>query len=224
MKNRGKIISDFEAGRRSETKRKGKHNFDAVDEPLLKWFRYARGEKIPVSGDMLLLKAQEYARVCGCENIKKLDMNWINWWKARKKIVCKKLPLVIGKSANPRCFKNIKKLPLPYESNKKAWMTGTIFEVWVKNLDSRMKKSNKTVASVLDNCTAHPNVNGQTNVKLIFLPPNATAKTQPLDPAVIRNLKSHYQKNLAKKRLLGFDEKKNFKIDILEGMRLLSTA
>ena len=36
-------------------------------------------------------------------------------------------PLVIGKSANPRCFKNIKKLPLSYESNKKAWMIATIF-------------------------------------------------------------------------------------------------
>ena len=87
LKNRDKIISDFEAGRSSETKRK--RNFDAVDEPLLKWFRYARNEKIPVSGDMLLLKAQEYARVCGCENIEKLDMNWINQWKVRKEIVQK---------------------------------------------------------------------------------------------------------------------------------------
>ena len=41
-----------------------------------------------------------------------------------------KLPLlVIGKSANPRCFKNVKKLPLPYKSNKKAWMTAAIFEM-----------------------------------------------------------------------------------------------
>lgn len=38
-----------------------------------------------------------------------------------------KLPLlVIGKSANPRCFKN-KKLPVAYMSNKKSWMTGKIF-------------------------------------------------------------------------------------------------
>ena len=29
-------------------------------------------------------------------------------------------PLVIGKSANPRCFKNVKKLPLPYKHNTKA--------------------------------------------------------------------------------------------------------
>jgi hypothetical protein len=35
-----------------------------------------------------------------------------------------RLPLlVIGKSAKPRCFKNVKKLPVEYTANKKAWMT-----------------------------------------------------------------------------------------------------
>ena len=62
LKNKGKIIiKDFEAGCTSKTKRKRKHNFETVDEPLMKWFRQARDEKIPVSGEMLLLKAQ---RVC----------------------------------------------------------------------------------------------------------------------------------------------------------------
>ena len=91
LKNKDKIISDFETGLSSETKRKRKRNFKAVDEPLLKWFRYSKNEKIPVSGEILLLKAQEYARVCGCENIEKLDMNWINRWKVREEIVCKNL-------------------------------------------------------------------------------------------------------------------------------------
>ena len=87
-----------------------------------------------------------------------------------------------------------------------------------------MRKSNRTVVLVLDNCRAHPNVNELTNVRLIFLPPNTTAKTQPLDAGVIRCPKSHYRKNLAKMCLLAFEEKKNFKIDVLEGMRLLSNA
>ena len=98
----------------------------------------------------------------------------------------KKLPLlVIGKSANPRCFKNIKKLPLLYKSNKKAWMIAAIFEMWVKTLDSQMRKSNRNIALVLDNCTAHPKVKGLTNIKLIFLPPNTTARNQPMDAGVI---------------------------------------
>ena len=78
------------------------------------------------------------------------------------------------------------------------------------------------MALVLDNCTAHRNVNGLTDVKLIFLPSHTTVKTQPLDAGVIRCLKSHYRKNVAKMRLLAFG--KNFKIDVLEEMRLLSNA
>ena len=85
-----------------------------------------------------------------------------------------------------------------------------------------MRKSNKTVALVLDNCTAHRNVNGLTDVKLIFLPSHTTVKTQPLDAGVIRCLISHYRKNLAKMHLLAFE--KNFKIDVPEEMRLLSNA
>ena len=54
LKNKKKIIEDFEASCSSNTKRKRKHNFEAVDEPLVKWFRQARDEKILVSGEMLL--------------------------------------------------------------------------------------------------------------------------------------------------------------------------
>ena len=35
----------------------------------------------------------------------------------------KLMSLVIGKSANPRCFRGVD-VPLPYKSNAKAWMTG----------------------------------------------------------------------------------------------------
>ena len=38
-----------------------------------------------------------------------------------------KLPMfVIGKSAKPRCFKDIKSLPCQYCSQKKSWMDGTL--------------------------------------------------------------------------------------------------
>ena len=42
-------------------------------------------------------------------------------------------PLVIGKSKNPRCFKNVRigNLPVHYMANKKAWMTSQIFCEWI---------------------------------------------------------------------------------------------
>ncbi|XP_033110353.1 tigger transposable element-derived protein 6-like [Anneissia japonica] len=38
-------------------------------------------------------------------------------------------PMVINRAENPRCFKNIKKdrLPVVWEANRKAWMTGALF-------------------------------------------------------------------------------------------------
>ena len=71
-----------------------------------------------------------------------------------------------------------------------------------------MQKSNLNIAMVLDKCTTHPKVEGLTNIKLIFLPPNTTARTQPMDAAIIRCLKSRYRKNLTKMRLVAFEEKK----------------
>ena len=136
-----------------------------------------------------------------------------------------KLPLpVIGKAAQPRCFKNVKKLPFPYQSNSKTWMTSTIFETWVRKLDINMKKSNRKIALVVDNCTAHPVMRGLTNVRLVFLPPNTTAKTQPMVAGVTRCLKAHCRKNLAEMSLLAFEGKKEFKIDVLEAIKLLGQA
>ena len=127
-------------------------------------------------------------------------------------------PLVIGKSANPRCFKNITNLPAPYEANSKAWMTSTIFEKRLRKLDFQMRNSFKKIAMVSDNCTAYPNINGLTNIKLVFLPPNTTAKTQPLDSSVIRCLKAHYRKSLTKLHLLAFEKKIDYTVNVLEAI------
>ena len=105
-----------------------------------------------------------------------------------------------------------------------AWMTSTLFEKWLRKLDFQMRKSDRKIAMVLDNCTAHPNISGLTNIKLVFLPPNTTAKTQPMDAGVIRCLKAHYRNSLAKLRLLAFEEKRDFKVDVLEAIRLLRRA
>ena len=43
-----------------------------------------------------------------------------------------KLPIyVIGKSANPGCFKHIKSLPCKYTNQAKSWMDSDIFTRWL---------------------------------------------------------------------------------------------
>ena len=102
-------------------------------------------------------------------------------------------------------------------------MTSTIFKTWVRKLDLKMKSSNRKIVLV-DNCTAHPVVHGLTNIRLVFLPLNTTAKIQHMDAGVIRCLKAHYRKSLAKMCLLAFEGKKEFKVDVLEAMKLLNQA
>jgi hypothetical protein len=45
---------------------------------------------------------------------------------------------VIGKNANPRCFKDFTKdAYVQYSNNQKAWMTGYLFAEWLYNFDFR---------------------------------------------------------------------------------------
>jgi hypothetical protein len=46
--------------------------------------------------------------------------------------------LVIGKSENPRCFKNVKCLPVHYSANEKAWMTSDLFEAKLRHWDREL--------------------------------------------------------------------------------------
>lgn len=58
----------------------------------------------------------------------------------------KKLPLlVIGKAKQPRCFKNVRSLPVKYKANAKAWMTSEIFESYLLELDQQFTAENQKV-------------------------------------------------------------------------------
>ncbi|KAJ4430271.1 hypothetical protein ANN_22483 [Periplaneta americana] len=106
-----------------------------------------------------------------------------------------KLPLlVIGKSANPRCFKNVRTKPVEYEANKKAWMT------------------------------AHNNIPLLQNVKVFFFPPNMTSVVQPMNQGVIRNLKHFYRGLVVQKILSGIDTEEMVKIDLLDACRMIQNA
>ncbi|XP_045215110.1 tigger transposable element-derived protein 4-like [Mercenaria mercenaria] len=85
---------------------------------------------------------------------------------------------VIGKSKNPRCFKNVKTLPCKYDFNTKAFMAGDIFSDWLLELDKQFQIQKRKIAMVVDNCPAHPNVvKGLRNIELVFLAPNTTSDT-----------------------------------------------
>ncbi|CAB5302280.1 unnamed protein product [Rhizophagus irregularis] len=107
-------------------------------------------------------------------------------------------PLIIGKYANLRCFKNVNigNLPMFYRNNAKAWMLATIFQEWLQEFDYQVgiKHDKQRVLLLLDNCTSHK-INNLVleNVEVYFLPPNTTSKLQPMDSGIIMSFKKHYR-------------------------------
>jgi hypothetical protein len=105
-----------------------------------------------------------------------------NWTGSDKPMV-----LMIGKSANPVCFRSRGgsgrvSLPVQYASNTKAWMTTSLFQSYVADFDDRMRRADRKVCLLVDNVSSH-SVEGLSlrNVEVFFHPPNSTATTQPMD-------------------------------------------
>ncbi|XP_064479059.1 tigger transposable element-derived protein 4-like [Ornithodoros turicata] len=130
--------------------------------------------------------------------------------------------LVIGKTANPRCFKG-RKLPsgVLYRSNAKAWMTSKVFEEYVRLLDRRFTAKGRKIVIALDNASSHTQLENWTSVELAFLPPNTTAIVQPLDQGVIRSVKQIYRKNIMRRILLEMENDKTYATDLLGAVHLL---
>ena len=140
-----------------------------------------------------------------------------------------KLPLwIIGKYANPRCFRNVNRANLgcEYRNNSKAWMTQVIFLEWLKDFDRCM--TNRKVLLILDNCNAHvlihelPDRINLRNTTVFYLPPNTTSKIQPCDRGIIRNFKAYYRRSFNRLLLQRLNAKVDQpeKIDVLEAIQL----
>ncbi len=104
-----------------------------------------------------------------------------------------KLPsLAIGKYANPRCFKNVKRLPCDYKNQRRARMTAELFHAWLLDLDKKIIRKKRKLVLFIDNCPSHAKNVQLKNLRVEFLPPNATSKLQPLDQGIIKVLKQYY--------------------------------
>lgn len=115
----------------------------------------------------------------------------------------KNKPLLIYASENPRALKGMSKasLPVHWASNKKAWMTGKIFENWFLNCFCvevetycRDKNISFKILLIVDNAPSHPVhlADLHPNVRVIFMPPNTTSLIQPMDQGVIAAFKLYY--------------------------------
>ncbi|XP_067650869.1 tigger transposable element-derived protein 4-like [Haliotis asinina] len=126
--------------------------------------------------------------------------------------------LVMGKSEKPRCFKNVRSLPVDYRSNGKAWMASDLFTEWVNKLDQSMRRQNRKVLLLIDNCPAHPRVSNLKNVTVAYLPPNTTSRIQPMDQGIIASLKSNYRKQMMTDLICAYDKKEKYEVTLLSAI------
>ena len=87
-------------------------------------------------------------------------------------------------------------------------MDGNLFTEWVRQLDNTFVAEGRKIALIIDNCPAHPRSDNLQAVELIFLPSNATSKTELMDQGVIRSLKAHYRAKVVKRYIASIDAKK----------------
>ena len=109
----------------------------------------------------------------------------------------KKLPpLFIHKYENPRALKNINKktLPVDYYWNQKSWMQVSIWNEYIKKLDTRMRRKNRNILLLIDNAPTHAlyETTHLTNIIIKYLSPNTTSHLQPCDQDIIYSFKSQY--------------------------------
>ncbi|KAE9267028.1 hypothetical protein PR003_g31922 [Phytophthora rubi] len=137
------------------------------------------------------------------------------------------LPLLfIGASAKPRWL-NKKPTDVLYTSTPKAWMTTTTFQAWLRDVDQSMRDQHRRILTLVDNASSHCDEDVVlTNVRLARLPPNTTAKLQPLDQGIIYCLKREELRKKMEFALEIVDEgdPNPYKVGILKGIEWCAEA
>ena len=79
-------------------------------------------------------------------------------------------------------------------------MTLAIFGVWLKTGNNKLARHCRHILLLVDNAPSHMVDAEYSNIKIVFLPANMTAKLQPLDQGIIRVVKLAYHKAITEKR------------------------
>ena len=89
-------------------------------------------------------------------------------------------------------------------------MTGPVFHLWLTDWNNNFIKQNRYVLLLIDNAPGHV-IGEYSNIRIQFLPPNTTAKLQPLDQSIIKSTKHNYRTILMTRYLAGVESKQEAK-------------
>lgn len=105
---------------------------------------------------------------------------------------------------------SVNDLPVDYYSSANGWMTGFIFNAWLSKWNCKLARENCHILLFVDNAPSHV-VETYSNIQIQFLPPNTTAKLQPLDQGVLRLVKCAYRSSLSDMYLDGIENNEHAK-------------
>ena len=103
---------------------------------------------------------------------------------------------------------------------------GSILRTWDKDL----KKKNRRILLLADNCSVHLQDTGLLNIKVEFLPPNTAYVLQPCDMGIIRAVKAIFRMAMCRQVLQQMDKSvaatasKPVKNHFLDGILLMKAA
>ena len=114
---------------------------------------------------------------------------------------------VIGKAAEPVCFRGVQQLPLRYYSQKNAWMDSTVYAKWLADLSADWAAfTAQRGFLVIDNASGHDSSKTSDRLDIEWLPSNTTALFQPADQGAINAVKSIYRRGMMREMLGTFDQ------------------
>lgn len=131
-------------------------------------------------------------------------------------------PVVIGKNKSSG---SVRGMPVQYVEDDGAWMTRTIFQTWLKELDDEIGKQQRKICLFVDECSAHRCSSRRLqNIKLKFFPADSTPVRQPLDQEFMRSLKRAYRQRQLQKLVFNLRLDRETKIDMSAALKMLSAV
>lgn len=113
-------------------------------------------------------------------------------------------PWFIGKAQTPRCFSqsaiHVDSLPIVWQSNGKAWVSGVVFADYLLWFDSQM--AGRRVCLLVDDFFAHTagiqfipskHLGGLQNTRVYVLPTSCIPISHPMVQGIVRSWKAHYR-------------------------------
>jgi hypothetical protein len=91
-------------------------------------------------------------------------------------------------------------------------------------VEQQIKAKNRKILLLVDNCPAHPHIQDLSNIKLVFLPPNATSVLQPVDMGIIKSFKGCFRRFLVLQLIDRRERGLHDNVSLLDSTRLMKDA